>query len=157
MRKSVARWVHIERRRREANPHDRCSIPRRASQAHMTYYVNPPPSANNLFFNGKKGRVKSAEYRLWQTTAGLQLNAQNAKPIAGRVDVEYSVPRNNRRDLGNFEKALSDLLVKQGIIEDDRKIERIVMRWLDNGERAHIDVWRNFIVIPAAKKRRRSA
>ena len=121
----------------------------------MTYYVTPPPSANNLFFNAKKGRVKSTEYRLWQMTAGLQLNAQNAKPIAGRVDVEYSVPRNNRRDLGNFEKALSDLLVRQHIIEDDRKIERIVMRWHDPDEFVRIDVWRNFIVVPA--KRRRSA
>ena len=121
----------------------------------MTYYVNPPPSANNLFFNGKKGRVKSAEYRLWQTTAGLQLNVQQAKPVAGRVDVEYSVPRNNRRDLGNYEKALSDLLVRQHIIEDDRKIERIVMRWHDPDEFVRIDVWRNFIVVPA--KRRRNA
>ena len=121
----------------------------------MTYYVTPPPSANNLFFNAKKGRVKSTEYRLWQMTAGLQLNAQNAKPIAGRVDVEYSVPRNNRRDLGNFEKALSDLLVRQHIIEDDRKIERIVMRWHDPDEFVRIDVLRNFIVVPA--KRRRSA
>ncbi len=131
----------------------------------MTYYVNPPPSVNNLFFNGRKGRVKSSEYRLWQLTAGLQLNVQRAKPIAGRVEVDYSVPRNNKRDLGNYEKALSDLLVRQKIIEDDRQIERIVMRWQDNNEQVGIVIlpvfdWRTLDAKPqrksniAAKKRR---
>lgn len=106
----------------------------------MTYYVTPPPSANNLFFNGKKGRVKSTEYRLWQTTAGLQLNIQRARPCIGQVAVDYSVPRNNRRDLGNYEKALSDLVVKHGVISDDRRIGWITLRWHDDDDHVRIDV-----------------
>lgn len=109
----------------------------------MTYFVTPPPSANNLFFNGKKGRVKVDAYRKWQTVAGCMLNIQRAQPIDGRVAVAYSVPRNNRRDLGNYEKALSDLLVRQRVISDDRKIESISLCWHDEAgdDRVRIDVW----------------
>lgn len=121
----------------------------------MTYFVTPPPSANNLFFNGKKGRVKSTEYRVWQTLAGFQLNTQRAKPIAGSVAVYYAVPRNNRRDLGNYEKALSDLLVKYGVISDDRKIGWITLCWHDDDDKVRIDVAQMESKSgPAAKKRR---
>ena len=107
----------------------------------MKLWCSPPPSANNLFFNGKKGRVKSAEYRAWIQVAGLQINQQRPTPVGGRVQVEYRIPRNNRRDLANFEKGLSDLLVTLKLIEDDRKIERLHMNWTDAGPHVLIEVW----------------
>lgn len=94
-----------------------------------------PPSANNLFPTGKHGkRFISPEYDAWQTQAGYELNQQRSPRHAGKVEVSYEYGRfqdNRRRDIGNLEKAPTDLLVKHGIIEDDCLIQRITLAWSD--------------------------
>ncbi len=66
------------------------------------------------------------------------MNQQHIVPIKGVVQVTYKIGKPLTKkgvttevemDLANREKALSDLLVAHGIIEDDSLIHRLVMEW----------------------------
>jgi Holliday junction resolvase RusA-like endonuclease len=93
------------------------------------------PSTNNLFATGATGRrFKSAEYTGWIEEAGWRLNAQRARPIAGKVAllIEVEEPKTKiRQDCTNRIKAVEDLLVTHGIIEgdDQRYVRQVTVRW----------------------------
>ena len=59
--------------------------------------------------------------------------------LAGRIDGHYKLtlpavrPDARRRDLGNLEKAVSDLSVSLGVIADDSRAEEISIAWLADG------------------------
>lgn len=104
-----------------------------------------PPSTNNLFVNVGKRRIASDDYKAWRSIAGLRLNLQHAEKISGPVEIEIAVPRNRRRDLGNYEKALTDFLVAHRCIDDDRNVERLTVAWHDEAREA-------VVVVRAASK-----
>jgi len=81
-----------------------------------------PPSTNNLYLNVKgRGRVKSGKYVDWLSTAGLLINTQVKGRVTGRVDVLVRVEDcHPTRDSDNITKPICDLLVKCGVIQDDR-------------------------------------
>lgn len=57
--------------------------------------------------------------------------------IEGEIEVEYNFyfPDKRRRDICNYEKALSDTLVHYGVIEDDSNISKMVIeRYYDKGK-----------------------
>lgn len=98
-----------------------------------------PPSVNNLYRNKTKcrpgergGRIKTAAYMAWEAEAGLKINLQNPIHIPGlvRMTIYATKPDRRRRDLMNLEKAVSDLLVKMKIIEDDSLISIFHMEWV---------------------------
>lgn len=95
-----------------------------------------PPSSNALFANskttGRKGRTLTQSYRDWIKDAGVMLQAQHVGRIMGTYEISISIPRSEGKrhlDLGNCEKAISDLLVKHGVIEDDSLAEMITIYW----------------------------
>lgn len=92
-----------------------------------------PPSVNALFFNAKKGRVRTSIYNDWRTEAGWILKMQKAQAISGPVSLAYQVEDKGRADLGNLEKAITDLLVTHGMIEGDGRdvVRKITMEWAD--------------------------
>lgn len=103
----------------------------------QTFRLPFPPSVNQLYSNASGiGRVKTKAYRSWENEAGLRLNLARPAPIKGPFTIEIQAKRPNarRRDLGNLEKAVSDLLVKHGVIEDDSLMERLVMEWSEEVE-----------------------
>jgi Holliday junction resolvase RusA-like endonuclease len=66
--------------------------------------------------------------------AGYRLNAQRPPRVLGRVSllIEVQEPETKRRsDIGNREKAVTDLLVSHRIIEgdDQRFVREITLRW----------------------------
>jgi crossover junction endodeoxyribonuclease RusA len=93
-----------------------------------------PPTTNHLFINAGRKRVRSPKYRAWAEEAGWQLNAQKARLVPGPVALHYEFQEGQdkrKRDIGNLEKGLTDLLVTHGVIEaDDGTIVReINLRW----------------------------
>lgn len=91
-----------------------------------------PPSVNSLYTNVRgKGRVKTPAYRKWIKEAGWAIKAQGFEPLKGWVAMSVRVvkPDRRKRDLLNIEKALSDLLVSVGVIEDDRLITVAKFAW----------------------------
>ncbi len=59
------------------------------------------------------------------------LKAQRQSPVSGPVQIEYQVSEKTKADLGNLEKAATDLLVTHGMIDGDDPavVKRIVMAW----------------------------
>lgn len=88
----------------------------------MTVITLPfPPSTNNLFVNGSKGRFLSQKYAGWIQEAGWELTRQRPRNVPGPVILrfEFSEPDKRKRDVTNLLKAPEDLLVKHGIIDGD--------------------------------------
>jgi len=98
-----------------------------------------PPSVNALYrnrtkqeiTNGKamgialRGRARTERYKTWMRAAGNALNAAKPGRVEGRYCLTLTIADSARVDLGNTEKAMSDLLVKHGVIDDDMKASAI--------------------------------
>ncbi|MES2602119.1 MAG: RusA family crossover junction endodeoxyribonuclease [Pseudomonadota bacterium] len=94
-----------------------------------------PVSVNGMYANSKSGRHKTQRYADWELEAGLLLNRQRPEKVRGPVSLFYEVQDRSdephRRDIGNTEKGVTDLLVKHGVIEGDhdRIVRKITMVW----------------------------
>lgn len=94
-----------------------------------------PPSTNNLFVNAGSGRAKSAEYKAWLNEARYALITKwrqlgkptwpDKRPMMLAIDAGLT---ERRRDLGNIEKAISDVLCKELPVPDDRWTDMIVLK-----------------------------
>ncbi len=92
-----------------------------------------PTSTNKLWKRGRTGMYRSPEYMTWINAAGWQLATQKPGCITGNYVIRIDLERRGRKriDAGNFEKSVSDLLVKHGVITDDSYAERITIGWSD--------------------------
>lgn len=103
----------------------------------LVLHLPTPPSVNSLYRNVPRvGRVKTTPYKNWCDAADLVLAYQlrgKDLPIEGPVSCHYTVRNHRSRDLGNYEKALGDILVSAGIIEGDswEYIKEIHLEWGD--------------------------
>lgn len=107
----------------------------------LTVDLPMPPSANALFANAAKGRVRTKEYNAWLNEARWHVITawRNAgKPVAPKdvpMCIEILLGLKARiRDCSNCIKALEDVLVKELPIPDDR--------WNDEGR------WKRSAEIP---------
>lgn len=104
----------------------------------LELWLPRPPSVNGLYVNNPKtgGRFPAKAYKEWQQEAAISLWQQPRHLVPGPVEVRYIFGRKNkiRSDVFNFEKALSDFLVKMGIIEDDSLIQRGSVEWHTGSE-----------------------
>lgn len=95
--------------------------------------IPTPPSTNTLFANiPGKGRIKSDRYRTWRNAAGWEVQAQKPARIKGPVHLTYTYEEGaTRADLGNLEKAATDMLVDLGIIDGDgpKVVRSIKLQW----------------------------
>jgi len=84
-----------------------------------------PPSCNNLFVNVGRKRVTSKRYKAWQTEAGWELQRQRPGRIAGEWQIDIALPIGTVADLDNLAKPILDLLVKHGVVADDKFCTRL--------------------------------
>lgn len=100
----------------------------------LTTVILPwPPGVNNLFKNAGKRRVKTDRYNSWLAEAALAVSEQRPAAVRGsfRAVILFDAPDRRIRDLDGLVKAPLDLLVKQGVIDDDHLAKRIVLEWSD--------------------------
>lgn len=95
-----------------------------------------PPSVNRLWKRGKGKRLyRSEEYLAWIAEAGgcwmQQRSKQKIKHIDGHyfLDITLIPPDRRLRDLGNYEKVLSDFCQNSGIIKNDHLCEKLSIEW----------------------------
>lgn len=105
-----------------------------------------PPTANNLFINAGRRRVKSDEYKAWIALAEGVLMSQiptlRRAGIKTRFEGEFHYtltvirPDRRRRDIDNLNKATLDFLKSSGVIEDDCLTKTLFNQWSDDAPRA---------------------
>jgi crossover junction endodeoxyribonuclease RusA len=97
--------------------------------APVSFALPFPPSVNGLFA-GKARRYASPAYKAWKAAARPHVPAGL---IAGpyTLDLIFDRPDRRARDLGNLEKAVSDLIVERGLVIDDCCCQRITLAWSD--------------------------
>lgn len=93
-----------------------------------------PPSTNNMFINGSRGRFRSQKYDSWIQEAGTEIMRQQPPKCFGPVNLtfEFQEGRDKRkRDITNLIKAPEDLLVKHGIIDadDGSVVRKVTANW----------------------------
>jgi crossover junction endodeoxyribonuclease RusA len=97
--------------------------------------IPQPPSVNTLYRNVPgKGRVKSPAYKRWLKDAGWNIVLANPGNVTGPCRLSYTIPRptdRRKRDIGNLEKPLTDLLVTHGVIDDDSNVQGITIEYGD--------------------------
>jgi crossover junction endodeoxyribonuclease RusA len=84
---------------------------------------------------------RSPEYAAWRKQAEWAVAGQvKGKKIAGEYTLEITAvkPDKRRRDLGNLEKAISDILQHVKVIEDDYLCQEIHIRWSKTGPECEI-------------------
>lgn len=85
----------------------------------------------------------SKEYREWAKHCEWAVYTQiKGKGILGEYTLEIVAvkPDKRRRDLGNLEKAISDILQKTHVIKDDYLCQKITMEWAKKGPECLITV-----------------
>lgn len=92
-----------------------------------------PPSLNNIFANGKKGRFKTAAYKAWRAEAGYKILAQRPEKHSGDVLVNIQIgPRIPNADIDNRIKAVLDVLSETRVIQNDARVVNVCCAWNDN-------------------------
>ena len=91
-----------------------------------------PPSANNskMPIKGKRGvRMVSTEALREYHLLIARLFSGKITPVAPPYYVKLDIyePDRRHRDIANLEKAVVDSLVKAGVMEDDCKINKLVL------------------------------
>jgi len=99
-----------------------------------------PIPVNAMYANRKGGRRKSDRYKAWIDEAQWMLNTQYLRVIKGTYSIHIKVkrPDNRRRDIDNLIKCVSDILVTNGVIEDDSLCERLLIEW--GGEECEVNL-----------------
>lgn len=97
----------------------------------ITAEIPCPPSANRLWRRSGHIMHRSSEYNAWTLSAGRELKSLvGPKRIAGLYALDVRIGRPHAsRDLGNNEKAISDLLQHCGVVDDDKHCQDIRLRW----------------------------
>jgi len=72
-------------------------------------------------------RFKTQEYKNYEKNALALLPDINTKHKELTITYNFYIKNYAMSDVGNFEKSLSDILVKKGIILDDRYIKKIIL------------------------------
>lgn len=84
------------------------------------------PSKKNsrkaIYVGGRTIMIANDKHVAWHKDASMQLIAQRAKKIPGeyhKVEIKLFAPDRRKGDLTNKAESIMDLLVDNGIIEDD--------------------------------------
>lgn len=103
----------------------------------IVFNLPKPPSTNRLYkrvLTAKGKRPYTKEYTNWHNRAGWEIATQRLgqaqKRIRGRYILTFTLGR-CKLDIGNAEKAVSDLLQHMQVIENDKLAERIILQWGD--------------------------
>lgn len=96
--------------------------------------IKVKPLSINKAFQGR--RFKTPEYKAYEEEVLYYLKQKKLNKVSGYVSVKYDFCIKNYKasDVGNMEKLLSDIIVKAGLIDDDRFIKKLVLEKFQSNE-----------------------
>lgn len=108
--------------------------------------IPAPVSVNAMYRNvAGVGRVKTKELKNWKLEAEWELARQNPPRFVGQVDISITLryPPKGRADCSNYIKAVEDLLVTCGVIEDDscKYVRSVSARWSHEETACRVNVY----------------
>lgn len=115
----------------------------RISSVKIDFTIGLPPSVNALYRAVRGRSIKSKPYRAWENVALQEMALKGIKPLSGpyfHAEYIFDRPDRRRRDVDNYVKATADILVKAGLIEDDKLIEKFTASWSDREPRTPAEV-----------------
>lgn len=105
----------------------------------MIIDLNIEPFSVNKQYQGRRFMTK--EYKEWKKIASILCNGCKKDKIrATKVSIEWWHDNANRRDIDSPVKSTLDLLVQNGIIEDDRYIDELTIKKYKGSPRILIDI-----------------
>ncbi len=96
----------------------------------FTFTCPIPPSVNEAYANVEKGgRIKSRAVKQWEKDACWFIKPPK-KTMSTPITAIYRMTfkDNRRRDVANFEKVLTDFLVKRKVMVDDSLITTLILQ-----------------------------
>lgn len=116
---------------------DRIRVEHKALEPRDPFFVTlPPPISVNAMYGQAPGRKRfhTTAYANWIEDAGRILNAARPPKFPGQVWIGIQVSHSSKLDIDNAAKGILDLLVKQGVIKDDRKkyLQELRLTWGNN-------------------------
>ena len=88
----------------------------------ITLNLPEPPSVNAAYSNVKgRGRIKTREYKTWETACLWMIKQAKPGIIKGEFMVVLFMSEQTRKDVDNCLKPTLDLLGKCGITPDDKR------------------------------------
>ena len=93
----------------------------------FTVELLPPPSLNNAFINGRRGRFKSPEYKRWTAyaCAAIKGHVPGKNRVEGKYYVAINLPKRMRGDIDNRIKGILDALVLSTRVDDDKHMDEL--------------------------------
>ena len=106
----------------------------------MMFTLPIPVSLNKLYANnntkGQRGRHKVKSGKKWDVDAARMIPHQfkqiatrksHTKDTRYQAHYTYHFADKKLRDIANYEKAISDILTKMGVIREDSQIDRMFL------------------------------
>lgn len=105
-----------------------------------------PISVNSMYRNVPGvGRVKAKELKAWKLEAEWEVARQKPSRFVGQVDISIVLryPPKGRADCSNYIKAVEDVLVTCGVIEDDscKYVRSVSARWSHEETACRVNVY----------------
>lgn len=100
--------------------------------SYASVHLDTPPSVNKIWQPGPRGMFRTAAYRTWRTSAGVEVMAsrKHGQKFVEPVDVIIIVRRHNKlADVDNFIKPVLDACQFGQLIENDNQVECVTARW----------------------------
>lgn len=110
------------------------------------------PLSVNKAWQGK--RFKTPEYKSYENVLLTLIKIQKPIKVSGLVEVYYKfyIKEFSRSDVGNFEKPLTDIIVKAGLIDDDRYIVKTTLEKFKS-DNNYIEIYVSPYILRTSRKR----
>lgn len=100
--------------------------------SYASVHLDTPPSVNRIWQPGNFGMFKTAEYKAWKKSAGVEVMAarKNGLKFSEPVTVIVIARRHNKlADVDNLIKPILDAVQFGQLIENDNQVECVTARW----------------------------
>lgn len=108
----------------------------RPDHVYVSLLLPYPTSVNDLWGYGRGRVYPTKAYKIWQKAAWAAWMAQRRQQPVQHIKGRYRLciyaaapDARRRRDIGNLEKAVSDFLVSQEVVEDDHLAKSVFTEW----------------------------